>query len=262
MTPRPLLAAVAMGVLAACLWPEVAQAKDRFEVGEAVQPFTLRRINPDGSSENLVSIEKFFAGGEQAKKATLLSFFATYCEPCKKEMPYLAALYDTYQDQGLQVLLVSIDKEAAKIEEAKSLAEQVGVKFPVLSDRFNIVARRYFIEKLPCVYIIDGEGKVSMVNVGYSNDVSKVLLDGVRTLIGEPVSDPIPESLAKYIPGVAPTTVAVSAKADAAGSTETAAATTPPAPPEPAAEDERAVEEDDPKDKKKKRAKRKRRRKR
>ena len=78
-------------------------------------------------------------------------------------------------------------------------ASEAKVRFPLLTDRFNIVARRYYIQKLPCVYILDAEGKVAMVNVGYGDDVSKTLLDEIRKHIGEPASDPIPGALAEYM---------------------------------------------------------------
>lgn len=175
--------------------------KDRYEVGESVPQFTLKVVNAQELGEtSYLALDKFFGpNAKLPKKAILVSFFATYCEPCKREMPYLAALYDTYKDKGLQILLITIDKEAEKIDIARSLAKEAAVKFPLLADRFNIVARRYFIEKLPCVYILDADGKVAMVNVGYSDDDSKKLLDQIRKNIGEPISDPIPESLAKYL---------------------------------------------------------------
>jgi alkyl hydroperoxide reductase subunit AhpC len=173
--------------------------KDRFEVGEEVPIFTLKVVNPDDSGESFVSVDNYYGpSAKEPKKAVLVSFFATYCEPCKKEMPYLAALHENYKDKGLEVLLVSIDKEADKIEFAKNLAKEHNVKFPVLSDRFNIVAKRYFISKLPCVYLINSEGKVDMVNVGYSGDVSKTMFGEVRKALGEPASDPVPPSIASY----------------------------------------------------------------
>jgi len=176
-----------------------AEAKDRYDVGEEVPAFTLKVVNTDDSGETYVSLDKYFgADSKTPKKAILVSFFATYCGPCKREMPYVAALYETYKDKGFQALLVTIDKEAEKIDEAKTLAKNAGVKFPLLSDRFNIVARRYFIEKLPCVYILNAQGKVAMVNVGYTDDASKAFLDEIRKNIGEPTSDPIPASLESY----------------------------------------------------------------
>ena len=71
----------------------------------------------------------------------------------------------------------------------------------MLSDRFNIVAKRYFIAKLPCVYLVGADGKVSMVNVGYNDDISRALLDNIRKAVGEPTTDPIPEQLAAHLGG-------------------------------------------------------------
>jgi thiol-disulfide isomerase/thioredoxin len=176
--------------------------KDRYDVGEAVKNFTLKVINSEEVGHPYLGIDRYYGTeAKEPKKAILLSFFATYCEPCKREMPYLAALYDTYGNKGLMILSVSIDKEGEKIDEVAALAKEAHVKFPILSDRFNIVAKRYFIEKLPCMYLVDGAGKVAMVKIGYNDDISRDLLDNIRTAIGEPTSDPVPDALARYMVG-------------------------------------------------------------
>lgn len=209
----PLAALVAVGLVARAAHAE----KERFEVGEAVQVFALKAVNPDVAGAPIVSIDSFYGPDAKApKKAILLSFFATYCEPCKREMPYLAALQDLYKDKGLQVLSVSIDREQEQIDFVKNLATDSGAKFPVLSDRFNIVAKRYFVSKLPNVYLINSEGKVALVKVGYNDDISRVLLDEVRKLIGEPVTAPVPESLAKHMSHGAPAKPETPAPADVA----------------------------------------------
>jgi peroxiredoxin len=174
--------------------------KERFDVGEEVPRFTLKALNADQAGEAYVSIDRYVgADATDRKKALLVSFFATYCEPCKREMPFLGALYSTYKDEGFLSLVVSIDKDADKVEAAAALAKQSNVTFPVLSDRFNIVAKRYFINKLPCVYVLNGDGKVTMVNVGYTNDASHNVLAEVRKLLGESVNAPVPATLAKYM---------------------------------------------------------------
>lgn len=242
----PLLALI--GLVVAQPGSAFAGDKEKFEVGEKVPVFTLKALNPEASGETWVSIDKYFQSSDQnPKKAILMSFFATYCEPCKKEMPYLAALYDTYKDQGLQVLLVSIDKDKENLDIAQKLAAENGVKFPVLADRFNIVARRYFIEKLPCVYILDGNGTVTEVHVGYSEGVGQSFLNAVRKNLGLPTSEPVPPALASYI------------KAPAAAAQ--APAETPAADSD-AAEDTKAVEEAPPAKGKKKKRRKKRRKKR
>ncbi|MBI5510552.1 MAG: TlpA family protein disulfide reductase [Deltaproteobacteria bacterium] len=220
-----------------------ANEKDRFEVGEEVKNFTLKVVNTDEAGEPYVSVERYYgAEAKEPKKAILLSFFATYCEPCKREMPYLGALYNLYKDKGLMILSISIDKEADQIEFIKNLAKQSNVSFPVLSDRFNIVAKRFYISKLPCVYLVTGEGKVAFVNVGYNDDISRALLENIRKSIGEPTTDPVPDVLAKYMsghPGEA-TTDAKTEPAPAGAEAAAAAKSAEAAAAEPAAPDTKA----------------------
>ncbi len=72
--------------------------KDRYDVGEEIPTFTLKALNGDVLGESYISVDRYFgSGAKEPKKALLLSFFASYCEPCKKEMPLLAALYETYK---------------------------------------------------------------------------------------------------------------------------------------------------------------------
>ena len=177
-----------------------AAEREQYNVGEEVPSFTLKSVNADTANGQLVSLDTYLkARGKDPKKAVLISFFATYCEPCKHEMPYLAALYDEYKDRGFMVLSVSIDKEQDKVDFITALAKKSGVTYPVLWDHYNIVARRYIINKLPCVYLLTTEGKVALVKIGYDDDMSKQLLEQVRNVIGEPQSAPIPERLAKFI---------------------------------------------------------------
>ncbi len=194
--------AFVVAFVVASVLPSGAGAQQGFGVGERVQLFTLKAINAasyEGGSPYISLDDYFGAEAKAPKKALLMSFFATYCEPCKREMPFLAALQETYRDKGLQILIISIDKEKEKIEIAKALADEAGVKFPVLSDRFNIVARRYFVEKLPNVYVVDGGGKVAFAKVGYGDDVSRELLDVVRKNLGESTSAPVPAALSAFM---------------------------------------------------------------
>ena len=177
------------------------RAADGLNVGDTIPTFGLKPINTDIAGTSLINVDSFYGDTATApKKAIIVSFFATYCAPCKKEMPYLAALYDAFKDKGLQVMLVSIDADKEKMEEAKQLGADNGVQFPILWDRFNIVAKRFFVEKLPNVYVVDATGKVSLNKVGYTEGVTQELLDEVRKHLGEPNDAPVPEVLAQFIP--------------------------------------------------------------
>lgn len=120
----------------------------------------------------------------EVKKLVIMSFFATYCDPCKKEMPELARLYDTYKDQGLGVMLVSIDKGDEQRKEIIELAAKSSVKFPVMHDRFQVVARRYSAERLPYMLMLDSAGTIKTVHIGYTEEVKANLENEVRAALG------------------------------------------------------------------------------
>ncbi|MEW5853676.1 MAG: TlpA disulfide reductase family protein [Myxococcota bacterium] len=166
--------------------------------GDLAPVFTGRVLNPDVAGVKQVALDQVVGGTAQpAKKALILSFFATYCEPCKKELPYLQALHEKYKDQGLGVMVVSIDQKPEDIAKVSELVKEKGVTYPVLSDRFNIVAKRYSVKRLPCLYMLDGTGKITMASTGYSEEFSGELLAAVQNRLGVPV-DPaaVPHAVA------------------------------------------------------------------
>lgn len=136
----------------------------------------------------------------QQKKLVIMSFFATYCEPCKQEMPELSRLYEAYKDQGLGVMLVSIDKGDEQRQQIVDLAQQNKVTFPVMHDRFQVVARRYAAERLPYMLMLDKSGTVANVHIGYTSEVKATLENEVRAGLGLPPLEAAPPP-----PSAAPT---------------------------------------------------------
>jgi peroxiredoxin len=89
-------------------------------------------------------------------KVVLVNFWATWCPPCRKEMPDLQALYDKYKDQGFVVLSIS-DEEALKV--APFIGEQK-ISYPVLLDPGNTVHKLYQVDGIPKSFVYDREGKL------------------------------------------------------------------------------------------------------
>jgi len=114
--------------------------------------------------------------GQQAK-AVLISFFATWCRPCNKEMPFLEQIYTEYQSKGLRVVSVAIDKDEATWPQIAELVKQNKVTYPIVKDRDNLIARQYLGHKtaMPSVFIIDKDGKVRLVKQGYTEDAATFL---------------------------------------------------------------------------------------
>jgi thiol-disulfide isomerase/thioredoxin len=165
-----------------------AAAEDEIGEGLPAPAFSLRTMNPDAAGTPWVALDRFVGDEPEdpSAKAVLMTFFASWCEPCKREMPFLVQLDRMYRDQGLRVIGVCIDKEEPGIEAAKKLVTEKGVAYPVLSDRFNFLARRYLGEKapLPSVFLIRRDGTIAKIERGYAKDASAFLLGEVQDVLG------------------------------------------------------------------------------
>ena len=89
-------------------------------------------------------------------KVVLLNFWATWCPPCRKEMPDLETLYRRFESEGLVVLGVD-DEEASKV---RPFIEQQGISYPILLDPGRKVNESFQIEGIPKTFIYDREGKI------------------------------------------------------------------------------------------------------
>lgn len=177
-----------LAILLAAVLAAPAAAEDEIGVGLPAPSFTVKTLNPDVAGVPTVSLGQLVGpeAEDPGSKLVLLTFFASWCKPCQKEMPFLIQLDRMYREQGLRVVAVNIDAEPPAIELAKKQIAEAGVKYPVLSDRFNFLARRYLGEKapLPSVFLINREGNITRIERGYSADVSTFLLAEVQAALG------------------------------------------------------------------------------
>jgi len=128
--------------------PQFKQAMSRLEADDAKRQagdFTLSDLS--GKSWHLRELKG---------KVVLVNFWATWCPPCRKEMPDLQALYDRYKDQGFVVLSIS-DEEAAKV--TPFIAEHK-FSYPVLLDPGRKVNEAFVVEGIPKSFVYDREGKL------------------------------------------------------------------------------------------------------
>jgi peroxiredoxin len=119
---------------------------------------------------------------EQRGQVVMVNFWATWCGPCRVEMPHLARLYDKYRASGFTVLAVNIDEDPHK---AASLAAQLGMRFPVLLDTEKKVSRLYDLSTMPSTVLIDREGRVRYVHRGYRDGYEDTYDRQIRELLRE-----------------------------------------------------------------------------
>ena len=91
-------------------------------------------------------------------KVIFLNFWATWCPPCKKEMPDVESIYKEYGENKKDVVILGINSE--KENEVKKFLKDKGYTFPTLIDENSEVMRKYFIQAFPTSFVIDKEGNV------------------------------------------------------------------------------------------------------
>jgi peroxiredoxin len=113
-----------------------------------------KREHPEFTLQDLAG--KTWTFGELRGKVVLVNFWATWCPPCRKEMPDLETLYERFQSKGLVVLAIS-DEEAAKVG---PFVRERGVRFPVLLDPGRKVNDKFIVEGIPKSFVYDRAGKL------------------------------------------------------------------------------------------------------
>ena len=119
---------------------------------------------------------------EQLGEVVILNFWATWCGPCRQEMPLLDQLYHKYHRAGLVLLSINIDQEE---EPAAEMARTLGVSYPVLLDQRNSVATSYQVGTLPLTVLIDREGVVRYVSDGYKPGYEQRYAAKLRELLND-----------------------------------------------------------------------------
>jgi len=138
------------------------------EIGKTASNFSLTSMN--GGQK--MSIEK--------GKVTIVDFWATWCEPCKKSFPKYQDLYTKYKANGLEVIAISVDDEKKDIP---GFIKAHGAKFPVGWDADHKIADCYHPPNMPSAYVIDKTGTVKYVHNGYRDGEEKVLEKELKELL-------------------------------------------------------------------------------
>jgi thiol-disulfide isomerase/thioredoxin len=164
----PIVAVTLVAASMSCATPH-ASGRTSPLVGRTVE-FDARRL--DGADVTLP---------DRGARATVVDFWATWCEPCREQLPDLDRLATTWREQGVQVYAVSFDEDRAAVEE---FVARTAVGFPVLWDKGGqTLAEQLELTRLPTTVLIDGGGVVRAVHVGYESGQSSALEDELRQLL-------------------------------------------------------------------------------
>lgn len=116
-------------------------------------------------------------------KPFIISFFATWCHPCLRELSNIAEVYDEWQEEtGVKLIAVSID-EAQNANKVKPLVDSKGFEYEVLLDVNSDLKRAMGVGNIPHVFLFDGEGNQVYTHIGYKNGDELELLEQVKKLV-------------------------------------------------------------------------------
>lgn len=116
-------------------------------------------------------------------KPFIISFFATWCKPCQRELNAIHQVYEDWQDEtGVKVIAISID-QAQNISKVKPLVDSYGWDYDVLLDPNGDFKRAMNVNMIPAVFVVDGKGKIVDSRTGYTDGSEEHLIEVVRDLL-------------------------------------------------------------------------------
>lgn len=119
--------------------------------GEKAPNFTVKTM--DGKEVKLSDYEG---------KKVFLNFWATWCPPCKAEMPHMQSFYDG-EPENVEILAINLEESNAKVSE---FVDQYGLTFPILMDEDGTVAGTYEVYTIPTTYVLNEDGTVHQKIIG------------------------------------------------------------------------------------------------
>jgi len=129
-----------------------AQAPQPPKVGKPAPEFQLPNLEGQSISLN-----------DSRGKPVLLNFWASWCRPCRSEMPYIQEVYEEWSDKGLVVLAIDTGESSSKVED---FMQSYNLSFPALLDTDLDVSLKYRIRVIPTTFFIDKDGIIQQISVG------------------------------------------------------------------------------------------------
>ncbi|MCW8832329.1 MAG: TlpA family protein disulfide reductase [Colwellia sp.] len=141
------------------------------DIGQQAPDFTLK--STQGKNLNLA---------EQRGQIIVINFWASWCGPCRKEMPILQSFHSKYNNLGVSVWGVNVEQEN---QAGQDFLADLDLSFPIFFDSSNKISANYQVEAMPTTVIVDRDGKVRYVYRGYKDGYEKKYAKAIKKLIRE-----------------------------------------------------------------------------
>ena len=149
---KKILFAGMAGLIIAVCFISACVTAHAIEVGGGAPDFTLPDL--EGNKVNL---------SDYKGKVIILDFFASWCPPCRQEIPDFIKLQDAYSSKGFTVIGVAL----VNLEDAKNFASQIGINYPVLIDDEKASAAFGPIRSIPTTFVIGKDMKIAKMYIGF-----------------------------------------------------------------------------------------------
>ena len=174
MRAAATLAVLLGSVAAACTGAggEGGAASGKVEVGAPVPPYRTVALNGDS-----VSLES------QRGKVVLFNIWATWCHPCRDEIPELQELHVKYRDRGLELVGVSVDADGSD-EAIRAFMKDFEMTYPVWRDPDERVSTQFLVVGVPATFLIDREGVLRWRKTGPIQPRDTSLIAAIERALG------------------------------------------------------------------------------
>ncbi|HTS87952.1 MAG TPA: TlpA disulfide reductase family protein [Gemmatimonadales bacterium] len=151
--------------------------------GPEVEPVAVGQKAPDYKAISLATGDSVALRSHYRGHVTLLNIWATWCEPCKVEMPAMQRLYDSLQPQGFRIAAVSIDQGGPDV--VRDFAHQLKLTFDLLQDRSMDIQQVYETTGVPESFLLDTTGVIMKRVIGAYDWAAPGNIALIRRLLGE-----------------------------------------------------------------------------
>ena len=180
MKRNPYVLVVIGAIVAIMLWAGVHVARKN-RGGATVSGELRGQIAPDFTLQTLDG--KNMKLSDFRGKAVLLNFWATWCGPCKIEMPWFVQLQQQYGPEGLQIVGVAMDDSSS--EDIAKFVKEMGINYPILLGKESVGQSYGGVGVLPTTFFIDRDGK--FVGREFGLQSRSVFVDHIKEALGQPV---------------------------------------------------------------------------
>jgi thiol-disulfide isomerase/thioredoxin len=126
------------------------------QASESAEGMTIKDFTQPGLDGTPVSL----LGEVSKSKITVIDFWASWCGPCRQEMPFMLELYDKYKDKGLNIIGISLDEDS---DAWKAATQQLNIPWVQMSDLKgweNVIAKHFCVTSIPHTIVVDQQGKI------------------------------------------------------------------------------------------------------